>query len=1361
MNYFNPKKKIEPASTPTLVSPNSFVSNPLRSPLTPTVPVNKTSILFSKPNYNLPSFATQAKFVSPFVQATKKVYTPPSYINAPSATSAPQSDVPIVNWFNKYLKPNIEKTKVIPFLSRLQIAAGQYSGGMAVDKKGKPLVKPDLGTIGNVSADTVAMILSALETGQMGAGNPLAQTETTGKELSNFILSKIPAENNLLSTTGKEYILNRLTNSARTFAPAIGQGAVVGGASNAILAGQAGGTPKEIASAGIQGAGFGAGLGVLGKAVLPYAGDILNKLKRNVPVNEPIAEPTIPENNFNPQTNTILNPKGILKPIESKNPIEPNITAAPENATQATLLNPKGILKPIEKAATNDIIANRNIIIPEENQKLADFTKKFSNADSFDTKVSKVGYGTTPISEVYGYIDNMSEGSLNPKAVKEELLKGGNSYVKVKINPKILDIQDSESLTVDNKTDINKAIVVGKDGFVIDGRHRALAAIDQNKMIDAFIPSKDFYNYVNENNMNLANERASLGSEQLPVNVPPEVANATPEIAPTTPETLNNPLAPPTAEVPPPPIETPLKATENQPPEPPAEVVLPAKKFQFGNGKSRFANVTVPNSTNTEAELKKQLEDLKLGYTKETNANSLKAANARIEKSVEDAVSFVNDKTKTSAEKTVTAIQLINKFQKEGNFARAVDIASSISSQLTKNGQAIQAASIYDRLSPEGILVYAQKLIDKVNNQRWFKGLTKIQKLNPDLAKQLADLAKNVQDLTGDAKIEASQILQATLQSLGKSNIFRKLETTQTIAQLLNPKTLIRNIIGNELFYRVERVNKYIATPIDIARSFFTKSDRTVTFKTGNQGEYWKSFLTGAKAGWRNVNPAGLQTQYDLAPQAFTNKWNPMTYLEKALGWNLRGFDYAAYKRAANQTLGEMGELSAINSGLKGEARKVAVQTFIKSADKNILEIADQYGKYVTFQDNNILGQSLSAIKRALNLYKEFGFGSLVLKYPKTPAALILRGIDYSPAGFLSSANKLTAPLFEEGGKINIRDFELSLSRAITGTLGFTGLGYLLADKGVITGQTSTDADLREAQTEAGGGSYKVNVTALQRWAKSGFNQNALKAQDNDTLVSYDWAQPIAMSLAFGANMNQSIKEKKSISEDLTSSLRTAAESGLSSIADQPVLQGLTKLIQSKSPAAAFGNVAQSLPSSFTPTLLNQFRQLNSNVARSTYNPNPLKTGLNIAQNKIPFLANKLPQNYGVLGQKKEVYQNGTNNLFNVFLNPSFVTKNNPTPVQKELLRLNATTGSTTQFPRVIPSKLTWTQKGKTYTHVLTETEKPLYQKEVGRLTNNGITSILKRNISDDDKVNLIVKILNQASVISKGEFLNYLKKKS
>jgi hypothetical protein len=1347
LNFFNPKKKNEAVTTPAPIAAptNNFVNNPLRSPLTPAAPVNKTSILFSKPNYNLPSFSTQAKFVSPFTPVAKKVYTPPqnSFINAPTKTSTKQNDV--TTFFKNTLEPFINKTKVIPFLSRLQIAAGQYSGGVAVDAKGKPLVKPDLGSIGNTSADTVAMILSALETGQMGAGNPLAQTETTGKELSNFILSKIPAESNLLSTTGKEYIMNRLANSARTFAPAIGQGAVVGGASNAILAGQAGGTPQEIGTAGLQGAGFGAGLGVLGKAVLPYAGDILGKLKNKVPTNETV----IPENNFNNQS-TLLNPKGILKPIENKTPTE--TLTPPENIAQPALLNPKGILKPIEKVATNDIIPNRNVIIPEESQQLADLTKKFSSADSFDAKVSKAGYGTTSISNVYGYMDNMSEGSLNSKAVKDELLKGGNSYVKVKINPNTLDIQDRATLTVDNNTDISKAIVVGKDGFIIDGRHRALAAIKQNKMIDAYVPAKDFYNYVNENNMNLANERASLGNAQPPVNVPQETAAATPE-------TLNNPLTPPSPIAAPAALETPLKATGNL--TPPPEVTPPVKEFKFGTGKSRFANVTVPNSENTTPELTKQLKELKLGYNKVTNIESLKAADARIANNLEDAVSFVNDTTKTSAEKTTTAIQLINKFQKEGNYTRAVDIASSISSQLTKNGQAIQAASIYDRLSPEGILVYAQKQIDKLNNKRWFKGLTKAQKLNPDLAKELADLAKNVQDLTGDAKIEASQILQGALQSLGKSDLFRKIETTQTIAQLLNPKTIIRNVIGNELFYRVERVNKYIATPIDIAHSFLTNSDRTVTFKTGNQGEYWKSFLTGAKAGWNNVNPAGLQTQYDLTAPAFKSKWNPLTYFEKALGWNLRGFDYAAYKRAANQTVGEMGELSAINSGLKGEARKAAVQAFVKKADVNIMEIADQYGKYVTFQDNNILGQSLSSLKKALNLNKSFGFGSLVLKYPKTPAALILRGIDYSPAGFLSSAYKLAKPLMEEGGKINVRDVELSLSRAITGTVGFTGLGYLLADKGVITGQTSTDADLREAQTEAGGGSYKVNISALQRWVKDGFNQDALKAQDNDTLVSYDWAQPIAMSLAFGANMNQSIKQKKSITQDLVSSLGTAAESGLSSIADQPVLQGITKLIQSKSPAAALGNVAQSLPSSFTPTVLNQFRQLNSNVARSTYNPNPLKAGLNIAQNKIPLLANKLPANYGVLGQQKQVYQNGSNNLFNVFLNPSFVTKNNPTPVQKELLRLNATTGSTTQFPRVIPSKLTWTQNGKTYTHVLTETEKPLYQKEVGRLTNNGITSILNRNISDDDKVNLIVKILNQASTIAKGEFLNYLKKKS
>jgi CheY-specific phosphatase CheX len=798
------------------------------------------------------------------------------------------------------------------------------------------------------------------------------------------------------------------------------------------------------------------------------------------------------------------------------------------------------------------------------------------------------------------------------------------------------------------------------------------------------------------------------------------------------------------------------------------------------DGKSKFAQ-TVANSDKTTPELSDTLKKLDLGYGKAINVQSLAQANKRISDDVEDAVRFVLESNEPSAEHTTTAIQLINRFQNEGNFERAVDVAIDISSKLTKDGQAIQAANIYDRLSPEGILLYAQRQVNKLNDSRWFKGLTKEQKINPELAKQLKELAENMKNLTGDAKIEASQELQQVLQSLGKSSVLRKIESAQTIAQLLNPKTIVtRNPLANEIFYRTERINKYLATPIDIARSKLTGGDRQITFKKGGQGGYWEGFFKGAKAGWKGVNPGGLTTQFDLTAPAFKVGFNrakkasnvitktlggavdvaesTMAYLEKTLGATLKGFDYAAYNRAYKQTIGEMAELKAINLGLSGSARKAAVQEFIQNADRNILDIADQYGKYVTFQDNNVLSKGLSSVKRGLNLGKEWGVGSLVVKYPKTPGALIMRGLDYSPAGFLKSAYELAKPLLK-GGKIDTREATMALSRAITGTLGFTGMGYYLADKGVITGRTDRDQDVRELQKQTGAGSYKVNLSALQRWAMNGFNEADLQMQQGDTLYTYDWAQPIAMAISFGANINANIKENEGVLDNTGATIASSLEGALGTIAEQPVLQGITRQFQGYDLGQNVTQTLKGIPSSFTPTFANQVRQYQDNTGRSTYNPDPLKSSLNMAQVKIPGKSSLLPANYDTLGKQKENYQNGSNNFFNVFLNPGFVSQNNPTSVQKEILRLYETTGDKKQFPRVVDSKLTWTVKGNSNSYTLSQEEKPQYQKSVGEKARIGIEELInsdkyKNAKSDDDRVKMIYNILNDASAEAKEEFL-------
>lgn len=595
----------------------------------------------------------------------------------------------------------------------------------------------------------------------------------------------------------------------------------------------------------------------------------------------------------------------------------------------------------------------------------------------------------------------------------------------------------------------------------------------------------------------------------------------------------------------------------------------------------------------------------------------------------------------------------------------------------------------------------------------------------------IRQLAQQVSDLSGDAKRIASQDLQAILQTLEKSSVLSRVSSVQTMAQLLNPKTLlVRNPLGNELFYRVERLNKLIASPIDFARVKLLGGQRAVTFRTHNQGQYWKNWMTGLRAGWKGVNPDGLHTQYDLGAPAFNGKWNPLTYMEKALGASLKSFDYAAYKRVVNNTIGELATLRAMNEGLTGVAQKEAIQRYIRDADEHLLSIADQYGKYVTFQDMNVISRGLTGLKRGLNFGKDFGFGDMILKYPKTPGAILMRALEYSPAGILRSATIAAKPLWKKGSDPNTPEAMMALTRAITGTMGLSGLGWFMFEKNIITGSASKDRDIRDLEKSAGKGQYQVNTSALVRWVKSGFNPKAAEIQVGDTLYTYDWMQPISIAVSMGANANKSAsadESKGSALLDLGKTAYNSLEGGVNSLVEQSVLSGVKRAFEGYPGQTVMDKITDILseaPASFVPTASNQVKQLTDNARRETYSPDKFEQSMNKAKARVPGLAGTLPQQYDTLGKPKETFQK--NSLFNVLLNPGFSSKYELSPEARMIVDLIAETGDESLAPRVPSKSLTYKdEKNETQTRKLTTEEYARMQQLQGEQTQKLLSRIL------------------------------------
>lgn len=654
------------------------------------------------------------------------------------------------------------------------------------------------------------------------------------------------------------------------------------------------------------------------------------------------------------------------------------------------------------------------------------------------------------------------------------------------------------------------------------------------------------------------------------------------------------------------------------------------------------------------------------------------------------------------------------------------------SAALTKAGQFSQAASVYGKTTPEGILRFTQNELNKYN-----KAMNKNLKLSPEDAAKLDDMARRIQGMTdGRDKNIAIQEMLKNVYDLMPSSWTQKAATLQTIAQLLNPKTLIRNIGGNTIFGGLENISQTIAAPIDKATSLFTNQRTTKIPSLTTQGRgLVRGLKEGSQEAWRGIQ-LGLNTQFELNKNpVFKNK--VLNTAERTMGVALQGPDRAAYTAAFDDTL--RGLMKANN---------------VKSPTAEMLDLADYVGKYRTFQDDSKAAKVFTKMKAALNHIgfekngHAFGLGDFILKYPKTPANLLSRGIDYSPVGLFKGLFEIARPAMLNQ-PFNQHAFANSLARGIVGTGGLVGAGAMLGGLGIITPQPDQNKNLRNLQKTAGLGGYQINTSALKRFILGGFNVEDAKLRPGDQLVSYDWAQPIAIPLSAGAAAGRG----EGIKKGATQSIGGLAE-GVNTLFEQPLVQGMLNFstsMQEKGLVGAFTDTAVSAPPSFIPTGINQINQLLDNTTRNTYDPNPLKQSINKFKAKIPGLASTLPASIDVLGREKERYQGGSNNPFNVFFNPAFVSNYKPTQTAKEALGLYQRTGETKQ----VPNTATYKVKINGENQSLNAEQQSNYQNFVGQLNVLGNDILSKNpkysNLTDEQRVNLLSSLqtdINSAAKI-------------
>lgn len=687
------------------------------------------------------------------------------------------------------------------------------------------------------------------------------------------------------------------------------------------------------------------------------------------------------------------------------------------------------------------------------------------------------------------------------------------------------------------------------------------------------------------------------------------------------------------------------------------------------------------------------------------------------------------------------AQRLMAEASQVGNSKVANQIGVQMATELTRSGQLLQANRMLKRLSPEGMVTFAETQINQLKGELADKGIDqkiidKIDLTDEDIA-FIYDTMQAVEAMPdGREKTVALAQVKARIENKIPSNAGNKLKTLARMSMLFNPKTQVRNVLGNAIISPISNASDVIGTAIDKAVSQKTGT-RTTSLPQPSALKGLKRGIGEAVEDYR----LGINTR-DIEGNRFEIRQGQTFNNDTKIGKVLNGID-----RTTNFMLdaGDRGFYETwFNNSLEQQmkANKVTVPT------EEMIKIAKNEALKRTWQDTNNYTETVSKFRNALNNLniKGYGLGDMALPFIKTPANLTKALVDYSPVGVVKTlkvdANNLKTAI--KTGK-NVaqtqRTFVDNLSKGITGTLLMV-LYSALADKGILNGEGSEDKDL------AG---FEKNILGIQPYS----------AVIGDKSYSYEWAQPVGGSMAMVTDFKKAFNEADTDKGEL-SAYANAIKEGISAsgkvLFNQSFATGISNLFGEDDIINGLMEVALNEPAKFSPQIMGQAAQLGDGTARSTYvYGDAMATAANKVKAKIPGERNQLPPVVDVMGN--EVKSN--NSVFDVFFNPANYYTDVSDDAANEIYSIYNTTGDKTVIPPTAPYYVMY-KNNKT---VLTPEQKAEYQKTTGSIISNSVNSLIKDSdyisLSYTAKAELLNDIYGYANAMAKDKFVKGYKLKA
>ncbi len=765
---------------------------------------------------------------------------------------------------------------------------------------------------------------------------------------------------------------------------------------------------------------------------------------------------------------------------------------------------------------------------------------------------------------------------------------------------------------------------------------------------------------------------------------------------------------------------------------------LPNKSYEKGTKKSKFyKNITEKTQMLPETARTLLSDENNIQYYKDiTNEESMNEALKRLQKDgASETNRWFNQKSESATANDVAeGWILLKQYSDNKDYDNMIQVAKKMRDIGSAAGQTVQAFNIMSRLTPEGMVKYAQSELTEAYNQMvknksqdWINKNMKDFDLTPGDVEFIMNTMEKVQTMQDgyEKRVELAKIQKLMTDKI-PSNAGNKIKAWMRISMLFNPKTQVRNVVGNAIMLPVNYFSDIVSNYADKAIQKQTGIRTTGTYNI-------KAMLKGMKEG-------AYQATNDYKLGINTKNMDGNRF---EIGEGKSFNEKSAIGRALNRTESMLNYVMDAGDRVFSQAvfeNSLANQQALNKTTKitqEMIDIATTESLQRTWNDNNNYTKFVLDIRSKLNSLpsiKGYGLGDILIPFAKTPANLTKAIVDYSPVGLVSTINqyvKLKNNI--STGTVTSQQqhqFVQSLGKATAGSMLYI-IAYALAKAGIANGASDDDKDTANfLKNTLGISSYSIKIGGKS--------------------FTYDWAQPIAAPLSIMTNITDKSKET-TLYEAIIGNL----DSATSVLMEQSFLESINDVLNGN--GGTVDNLMQQvyeLPSRAVPTFVKQMADMVDGTQRQTYVKDaPLRTATNKTISKIPFLSKTLDASVDTMGRDIEKY-GGKNNIFNVFLNPATVNTENISSAAKEIYNVYKETGNNSVMPKVAPYYI----NSNNEKIILSTEERTKYQRVAGNIVEENVNNLIKNGVynslSSKDKANIINDIVNYSYNIARKEAL-------